>query len=455
MTQEKKYDLIVVGAGSGLRVAAAAAGEYGWRVAVVEEGPMGGTCLNRGCIPSKIIIHVADIIEDIKRADLFGINVDYKGVDFKKVTTRASDFVDEAARNTEKGLIDDPNIDLYKIRGEFINNKSLKVGDETITGERILIAAGTRPFVPPIPGLDKVPFITSDEALRLTVQPKKMAIIGGGYISTELGHFFGALGTLITVLERGPRLVGREDRDISEMFTKVFSGNHRVLLEHSVKRVEKDGDVNVVIAENKEGEEVRVECDTILLTTGRRSNSDLLKLENTDIKINERGFVEVNEFMETNVPGVWALGDIVGKAPFKHGANFEAEHVKVNIKGAGKKAVDYSIMPHAIFSLPQVAGVGLTEAEARDKGIAYRIARKNYIQTGMGKALEEHDGFVKFIIDTKEDKILGCHIIGPHASILVHEVVVAMKSAGGKVSAVRDAIHIHPALSEVVHWALY
>lgn len=448
----ENYDLIVVGAGSGLNVASHAANELGWRVALVEKGPLGGTCLNRGCIPSKIIIHAADAAEGVRKAADFGVNASVESVDFEKVTTRASSFVDEEAAQIEKGITSNKKIDLYKTDGVFIDNKTLQVDDKEITGERILIAAGTRPFVPPIEGMEEVDYLTSTEALRLTQQPASMIVIGGGYISAELGHFYGALGTDVTVVERGNLLVNREDEDVSKTFTDVFSRNHNVITESNVVKVEQEGDVKKVTVEDKNGTRSIHEAEALLVSTGRQSNSDLLNLkENTDIALNEKGFVEVNEFMETNVENVWALGDIIGRAPFKHGANWEARHIKNALSGT-KKAVDYSVMPHAIFSSPQVAGVGITEQEARAQGLTYEVHKKAYIKTGMGKAIEEHDGFIKYIIDPKAQKILGCHIIGPHSSILIHEVIVAL-NAGASISAITDSIHIHPSLSELVGWA--
>ena len=445
------YDLIVIGGGSGLRVMSHAAHEYGWKVALIEEGPLGGTCLNRGCIPSKILIHTADIVEEIKNAARFGIDAKIERIDFSAIMARANSFVDEEARKIKEGLRDNKNIDFYNTRAEFTGNKTLTVGGKTITGERILIAAGTRPTAPPIPGLSGVRYLTSTEALRLTTQPKSMILIGGGYIATELGHFYGALGTEITIVEMGGLLVPREDKDIAEIFTKLFSKKHTVLLGHKVLEVSEEGEVKKVLVEDAAGAKKELRAEALLVAVGRRSNADILKIENTGVKVNKGGYIEVNEFMETNVPGIWALGDIVGKAPFKHGANHEATYVAWNMKeGAKKRAVDYSVMPHAIFSSPQVAGVGLTEQEAQARGLSYEVRRHEYKRTGMGKALEETDGFVKYIVDPQEDIILGCHILGPQASVLIHEVIVAMSAAGGRASAIRDAIHIHPALSELM-----
>ena len=455
MTESKHYDLIVIGGGSGMRVMSAAANDWGWKVALVEEGPLGGTCLNRGCIPSKILIHTADLIEDIKNAGKFGVDARVDSVDFKKVMARANTFVDCEAEDIEKGVTESANIDFYKMRGEFTGDKTIRVGNETISADRILISAGTRPTVPPIEGLADVAYITSTEALRLQELPKSMIIIGGGYIAAELGHFYGTLGTKVTIVETADMLVAREDKEIARAFTEIFSGKHTVLLGYKVTKVAEEAGLKNVTVQGADGAQKTLEAETLLLTVGRRPNTDILALENTGVKVSEKGYIEVNEFMETSVPGVWALGDIVGKAPFKHGANYEARHVIENMReGGAKKAVDYAIMPHAIFSSPQIAGVGLTEEEAREKGVRYEVRRREYKKTGFGKAIEEDRGFVKYLIDPDGDTILGCHIMGPHAAILIHEVVVAMSAAGGKASAIRDAIHINPALSELVQWAL-
>lgn len=455
MPDTKHYDLIVIGGGSGMRVMSHAVNEYGWKVALVEEGPLGGTCLNRGCIPSKILIHTADIVEEIKNAGKLGIDARVEHIDFPKVIARASLFVDDEARATEARCCEEQNLDLYKTRAEFVDNKTVKVGSDSITADRIVIAAGTRPVVPPIEGLLGIKYITSTEALRLKKQPKSMIIIGGGYIATELGHFYGALGTAITVVEMGDVLLAREDKDIAETFTKLFSEKYAILLGHKVVKVRESGELKIVTVEDKGGSTKELQAEALLVSVGRAPNSDVLKLANTGIGLDEKGYVKVNEYMETSVPGVWALGDIVGKAPFKHAANFEADHVALNIKEENaKKAVDYSLVPHAIFSSPQIAGIGLTEQGAVEKEINYEIRRYEYKRTGMGKALGEENGFIKYIIDPAEDIILGCHILGPQASVLIHEVVIAMSAAGGRASAIRDAIHIHPALSEIVQRAL-
>jgi mycothione reductase len=438
------FDLIVIGSGSGLDVAAGVAAR-GMKVAIVEEGPLGGTCLNRGCIPTKILIHVADVVQTIRKAGVFGIKTGKVSVDFKKAMARAR-VVDEDSAEIEANLKKAKNLTLFKGRAVFTGAKKLKVGAHEITAQRVVIAAGTRPSIPRIVGLDKVPYMTSDEALRVKSLPKELIVIGGGYIACELAHFFGAMGSKVTILQRNVRLLPDEDEEISHKFTEIFSKRFDVRLSFPVKKVEKKGARVIVYGDDGKS----VEGTDLLIATGRTSNADLLDAEKSGVKINRHGYIETNEFMETNVPGIWALGDIAGKYLFKHSANLEAEYVTISlVTPEHKHAVDYTAMPHAVFSDPQVAGVGATEEDLKSKNIDYLVGKYRYKDTGMGEAMAEEEGFVKFLADY-EGKILGCHIIGPEASTLIHEVLVAMKAGKGTIDDLVNTVHIHPALSEVV-----
>lgn len=440
----QKFDLIIIGAGSGLDVAAAAAAR-GMSVAIVEEGPMGGTCLNRGCIPTKILIHSADVVQTLKNASKFGISVNGYSVDFKKVVERAR-IVDKDALEIEANLKKAKNITLFRERGAFSGPKTLKLRGGEITADKIVIAAGTRPSIPPIEGLDKVPYMTSDEALKMDKLPRELIIIGGGYIACELAHFFGSMGSKIQILQRNIRLLPDEDEEISQKFTEIFSKEYPVRLSFAVHRVEKRGERVAVFG--KDGMEI--EGTDILIATGRTPNTDILQVEKTGVKSNKHGYIETNEYMETNVPGIWAFGDIAGKYLFKHSANLEAEYVTIAILTPDHRhPVDYTAMPHAVFSDPQIAGVGATEQGLKAKGEDYLVGKCMYKDTGMGEALGEREGFVKFIADY-DGKILGCHIIGPDASTLLHEVLVSMKAGKCHVNDIINTVHIHPALSEVV-----
>lgn len=464
----KKFDLIVIGSGSGLDVANAAAIEKGFKVAIFEKDKLGGTCLNRGCIPSKLLIHSADIIEIIKKADVFGITVKDYTIDFQQIVKRVNKIVNTESNEINKGLQASKNPQLFLQECKFIGEKKILIAnDKIITSDTILIASGTRPNIPNIKGLKNVEYITSNEALRLKQQPKSLTIIGGGYIACELAHFFGSLGTKINIIQRNDLLIPNEDTDISTRLTNIFSKKYNIYLGYNAELVFYDSkDKNSlhntkiinVIAKNKFGNYVKVSSDQLLIAIGRIPNSDLLNIEKSGVKINERGFIVVDEYLETNIRGIFALGDIVGKYQFKHNANNEAQFAYNNIVHPDKKIpVNYTAMPHAIFTNPQIAAVGYTEQQLTKEKIEYEKSIYPYIQTGMGQVIEDKEGFVKFLIDKRNRTILGCHIMGTDASILIHEVLVAMRIGKdeGKIDNITRTIHIHPSLSEVISKAAY
>ncbi len=459
------FDLIVIGAGSGLDVASAAA-EHGLRVAIIEKDRMGGTCLNRGCIPTKLLIHSADIAETIKNASVFGINVSGFSVDFDKIMRRVNGITDTDSDSIKDALKESENPKLFAGDCKFIGNKRIAirtnkgVGEEQVIGaEKILIAAGSKPRIPKLKGLSEVDYITSDEALRLRKQPRKITFIGGGYIACELAHFFGSLGTEIHIIQRNDVLIPNEDKEISQKFTEVFSKKYNVHLGYTAESISNYDNKNNndsettfrVKAKDKSEKILEIDSDQVLVSVGRVPSTASLDLEKTGVKVDEKGFILADNYLETNVKGVFALGDIIGRYMFKHNANLEAQYAYTNmLHNDGKMPVDYAAMPHAIFTSPQIAGVGFTEQELIKKGTDYVKSTYPYIQTGMGEAIEDKDGFVKFLVDSKSRNILGCHIMGTDASILIHEVLVAMRTGEGTIDSITKTIHIHPALSEVV-----
>jgi mycothione reductase len=492
----QKFDLIVIGSGSGLDVANAAY-QRGLRVAIVEKGRLGGTCLNRGCIPSKLLIHSADVAETIKSAHVFGLKVEGFSVDFHSIVERVNGIIDLQSEKIRKSFEGKENPKLFANECKFVGEKMISIegggsghsdsndngNNETIiiTADKILIASGTRPRIPEIDGLKESGYITSDEALRLKKQPKVLTIIGGGYIACELAHFFGALGTKINIIQIREVLIPDEDEDISRKFTEVFSKKYNVYLGYETTCVSKEvlndkyseNNNNYskfhVITKNASGKQIDLESDELLIAAGRIPNSDRLDLGKTGVKINKKGYIITDRYLETNVKGIFALGDAIGRYLFKHSANYEAQYAYFNIlRPDGMIPISYYAMPHAIFSSPQVAGVGFTEQELVKKRqennnsknnakniIEYQKSIYYYINTAMGLAIEDQDGFVKFLIGKKDRKILGCHIIGSQASILIHEVLAAMRgytddNGDGTIENITKSIHIHPALSEVV-----
>ena len=446
-----KFDLMVIGSGSGLEISFEAA-ERGLSVAVVEEGPFGGTCLNRGCIPSKMLIHSADVIETIKTAGRFGIQAKVEKVDWQSIIRRVADEVDGDARAVEEGNRQAPNITVFKGSGRFVSEKTLEVSGERISAETMVIAAGARPRVPEIEGISSVPYITSDEALRLPEQPHRLTIVGGGYIAAEMGHFFGTLGTEVTIIQRGPFLVQQEDRDGSRLFTEIYQRKFNLLLNAQVSKAYRNGD-QIAVEVSEDGHTETIASDCLLIAAGRIPNADLLDVAQTGVEVDQGGFIKVDEYLQTGVAGIWALGDIVGKNLLKHSANLEASYAANNVLNPDRKvAVNYHAMPHAIFASPQVAGVGLTEQGARELGISYAVGTYDYYNTAYGSSIEDRDGFVKVLADPETQEILGCHIIGTNASILIQEVTNAMR-LGLTTNAITQSIYVHPALPEVIQRA--
>src|SRR3989338_7072870 len=356
----QEYDLLVIGSGAGLNVASQAA-RAGLKAAIFENGPLGGTCLNRGCIPSKMLIFPAEVAEIIKGASKFGIKAKYNGIDFKALVKRVNGHIDGSSKRIETALKGKENPKLVQGTAKFTGERTIECNGQTFRGKYVLIAAGAKPFIPPIKGLEETPYITSTEALRMDKLPNSMAVIGGGYIAAELSFFFGALGTKITVIERNDVLLSREDSEISAAFTNAFSKKFDVRTGQEVTKVEYKGKEFTVFHKGKDGKEKKVKSEQLLVAVGVIPNSDLLEVKKAGIETDARGFIKVNGFLETSAKNVWALGDILGKFMFRHSANHEAAYAAENIINGSRIAVDYTAMPHAVFSSPQIAGVGKTE----------------------------------------------------------------------------------------------
>ncbi|WP_336364773.1 dihydrolipoyl dehydrogenase [Halalkalicoccus salilacus] len=461
----QEFDFLVIGSGSGLDVANAAVNR-GQSVAVVEKGPLGGTCLNRGCIPSKMLLYHADVLETIERADEFGIDAEVTNVSFADIVHEVNGEVEEDSASIQQGLRSSPRHELFEGEGRFIDDRTIEIsggeGDGArLRAETVLIAAGTRPSIPPIDGIESVDYVTSTEALQLSEPPEHMIIVGGGYIAAELGYFFGTFGSDVTIIGRRPTLLPDSDEEIGEAFTDRYADRYEVATGYEATAVSESGGTVTVEArpfppawqdqENENLEEISVSGDELLIAAGRTPNTDTLNLDATGVETDARGFVETDEYLRTTADGVWALGDIVGEYLLKHNANHEAQAVARNLFGDELQPVDYSAMPFAVFASPEVAGVGAREGELRTADRQYATRTYRYEDIARGSAMKA-EGFVKVLIDL-DGTILGCHIIGPQASDLIQEVVVAMTAGSGTVQDVRESVHIHPALSEVVQRA--
>ncbi|QLG47995.1 dihydrolipoyl dehydrogenase [Natrinema halophilum] len=460
----EEYDFLVIGSGSGLDVANAAANQ-GQSVAVVEKGRLGGTCLNRGCIPSKKLLYHADVVETIERADEFGIDATVDDVAFADIVRDVTEDVHGSSDSIRRGLHSSDRIDLYEAKAHFVDERTLELSggeaDESrLRADTVLVAAGTRPAVPNMDGIDDVDYLTSTEALQLQTPPDRLVIVGGGYIAAELAQFFGTFDSDVSIVSRRPNMLPDADEEVSAAFTERYADRFDVHAGYEAAAVSRDGGSITVEARSytysdgggtRGDERLTVTGDELLVAAGRIPNTDTLNLEAAGVETDADGFIQTDEYLRTTADGVWALGDIVGEYLLKHNANHEARTVTRNLFGDDLVPADYSAMPFAVFASPEVAGVGLTEQELRATDREYAKRVYPYEETARGSAMHA-EGFVKPLIDT-EGKILGCHIIGPGASSLIQEVVVAMTAGTGTVHDIRQSVHIHPALPEVVQRA--
>jgi len=444
-----KFDALVIGSGSGMIIAANAVAN-GLRTALVDFGPMGGTCLNRGCIPSKMLIYPADVIATMRDAEKLGIDSTVNKIDFKRIMDRMHELVNEDVERQTRAVEADPNIRWFKGKGEFVSDYTLKVGNEVIQADKVFIVSGARPGIPPIKGIANTPYITSDTVLDLTAPPQSMIIVGGGYIAAEYGHFFATIGTKVTIVQRGKRILPDEEPEISELLKTQLRRTMEIHTNHEAIETSEQNGQKIVIAKDLADESTKTfTAETLFIATGRAPNSDILKPEKTGVDLDNRGYIKVNEYLETKKKNIWAFGDAIGKQMFKHVANFEAQLVWHNATHDHKIEMDYSVAPHAAFTHPQIASVGLKEAEAKQR---FKIAVGTAIfkDTAQGAAMGKIEGFVKVILEKQTGRILGAHIIGPYASILIQEIVNAMATGDKTFLPIIRGMHIHPAMSEVV-----
>ncbi len=454
----KEYDLICVGTGSAMAIVEVMIRDNPQlKVAVIDKDEPGGICLTRGCIPSKILLYPAELVRTIERAKEFGLDVDIKKIGFEAVMRRMRTLVGNEINMIRHGLKNSKNIDYYPMATEFVAPYTLQVGNEKIRSKMIFLCTGSRPAIPPIEGLDKVGYHTSDTLLKINQLPVSVSIIGGGYIAAEYGHFLSAMGSKVTIIGRNAQFIPEEEPEVSGLAKKELQKHMTVLTNHEVRRVESvsSGKKKVIAVNREDGTEIAVEADEILVATGRASNTDVLHPERAGIATDRDGWITVDDYLQTSQPNVWALGDANGKYQFKHVGNYEAKIVYYNTVLKEKVKVDYHAVPHAIFTYPEIASVGLKEKEAIEKfgkgNLLIGIHR--YEDTAKGEAMNVKDYFVKAIVEANSQKILGAHIIGPYASILIQEIINLMYTQEQNAKPLMSAMHIHPALPEVVQSA--
>ncbi len=475
------FDLVIIGTGSGNSIPRPDFDD--WSIAIVENNVFGGTCLNVGCIPSKMFEYPAEVAEGIRSAGPLGVEGSVDRVDWPAIRDRIFGRIDPIAASGKAYREGDecPNITVYTGTGRFTGPKRLRVtlddgqldddghaGDGTnarrsdveITADRYVIAAGSRAVLPNIAGLDTVPHHTSDTVMRIEELPDRALIVGGGFIAAEFGNIFSSLGSAVTQVVRGDQLLRHMDGDITRTFSDEVQRRCDLRLNSTVVSVRPGTAAGTILAEVATGTDgidgtTTIETDLLLLATGRRPNGDELGVAATGVRLDDDGYVIVDEHQQTSVPGIWALGDVSSPYQLKHVANHEARVVAHNLAHPDDlMTADHRFVPAAVFSQPQIATAGLTEAQATERGIPYVVGRRDYGGVAAGWAREDTSGFCKVLADPATGRLLGVHIIGPEAATVIQPALTAMHFSIPAHEFAHGQYWIHPALPEVLENAL-
>ena len=443
------YNLVVIGAGSAGLVSSYIAAAVKAKVALIEQNKMGGDCLNTGCVPSKALIRSAKMLSYARRAQEFGFNKAEVDFNFADVMERVKSVVskvephDSIERYTELG------VEVITGSARITSPWSVEVNGRTLTTRNIIVATGARPFVPPITGLDQIDYLTSDNLWQLRELPQRLVVLGGGPIGSEMTQAFARHGAQVTQVEMAPKIMGREDPEVADFIKDKFEMEGvRVLTDHAAKEVRVSGGQKLLICDHQ-GETVEIEFDQILVAVGRKANTSGFGLEELGVQISARGTIETDPFLRTNFPNILCAGDVAGPYQFTHTAGHQAWYAAVNslFSGLKKFKVDYSIIPWATFTDPEVARVGLNETDANEQGIPYEVTRYGIDDLDRAIADSEDHGWIKVLTKPGKDKILGVTIVGTHASDLIAEYILAMKTGTG-LNTILGTIHIYPTLAE-------
>lgn len=444
----EEFDLIIVGSGSGNAIPDYLAD---WRIALVERDVFGGTCLNRGCIPSKMFVYPADVAVAAGSSAKLGVDTSFDGADWAAIRDRIFGRIDPiSAGGREYRATGTPNVTLIEGTASFVGSHTMTVDGRLITAPKILLAAGARPVTPPINGLVETGFHTSDTIMRLDELPARLGVIGGGFIAVEMGHVFAGLGSDVTLFNRSNTLLRGFDTDISQRFTEAFGQRVDLRLGHVPIHVERVADgIRITTVEGS------VVVDELLVATGREPNSDLLDVDIAGITCHHHGTIDVDDTMATSVEGIWAVGDLANTYQLKHLANAEAAVAFWNMAHPDDlRHQSYRAVPSAVFSNPQVATVGLTEQQAIAQGRPFSVGRRDYAGTAYGWAMADETGFAKVLVDDESGLIIGAHVLGPQASSIIQPLVQAMTFEQRAEDVARQVFYIHPALTEVIENAL-
>lgn len=447
-------DLVIIGGGPGGYEAAIKAAQLGAKVTLIEEDKLGGTCLNRGCIPTKALYKNAEVVNSLKNMDEFGVALDGYNLDMTKVQSRKNEVVNKLVTGIEQ-LLKGNSIEVIKGRASFKGNKLLEVvtkdRTEEITASNIIIATGSSTSTVPVPGIELPGVITSDEILNFNEVPKSLAILGGGVVGVEFAGIFASLRTQVTIIEFLPKILSRLDDELSKKLTAYLKKQGiKIITGSALKEVQTAGEGLKLIVGNDKGTS-EITCDYLLSAAGRKPNLEGLSLELSGIEYDKKG-IKVDDNYKTTVDGVYAIGDVIGGVMLAHVASEEGKVCVEKIYGHNSK-INYNAIPSCVFTFPEAASVGMTEDEAKEKNIGYIVGKSMFGANGKALSMGEGEGFVKVLAERESHKIIGVHIMGPHASDIVHDGSLAIQNEL-TVEDIKESVFAHPTLSEVLYEAV-
>jgi pyruvate/2-oxoglutarate dehydrogenase complex dihydrolipoamide dehydrogenase (E3) component len=442
-----KFDAIIIGTGQAGKPLSYALADLGWKVALIERAELGGSCINTGCTPTKTMVASAQVAHYARDAARWGVRVSGVEVDLPAVVARKNQVVQNARTSIQKRIDSRPNINLVHGPARFIAPHQVQVGAEVFESEKIFINIGTRPAVPQIPGLDTVPFLTNATIMEVQAVPEHLLVLGGGYIGLEFGQMFRRFGSRVTIIHNGERILPREDPDIVSRLTTALEAEGIVLrMNVETKRAEnRSGAIVLTLQSGGHGE--TLQGSHLLVATGRKPNTDDLGPEAAGVLAGPHGYIKVNGRLETNVPGIWALGDVKGGPAFTHISYNDYQIAYANIVEGKNLSIENRYLPYALFTDPQLGRVGITESDARASGRKFKMG--TFPMSSVARAIErdETSGLMKIIVDAENDRILGAAILGSEGGETV-QILGAMILADAPYTVLKGAVYIHPTLAE-------
>ena len=444
----KQYDAIVIGSGQGGNPLCHKLADHGWRVALIEKSHLGGTCINSGCTPTKTMVASAQVAHYARNAARWGVESGEVRVDLPSVVKRKDTIVESFRSGQQKNVDKRPNLDLYRGHGRFTGTNRIQVGDEILESERIFINTGTRTDIPRIEGLNTVPYLTNSTLMEVQEVPEHLIVLGGGYIGLEFGQMFRRFGSKVTVIHRGAQLLTREDADIAAELQRALEAEGVEFLLNATTTSVRQANGKITLSLEGNSSPARgISGSHLLIATGRRPNTDDLGLEYADVETDQRGFVRVNRRLETNIPGIWALGDVKGGPAFTHISYNDFQILYADVIEGKDLGIDRRLVPYSVFTDPQLGRVGMTETEARAKGRALKIGKIPMSWVARAIERDETAGMMKLVVDAGTDKILGAAILALEGGELVQTLGVLML-ADLPYTLLKGAVYIHPTLAE-------